>query len=113
PLTQRDYYHLFAFFNGTALEADRANPKVPGSIRFLGPTLTLDDPQTAAARAKLGAGIADVTTKLAARADQLRQPDEAWEAATRKAAADAPREHLLDVTAFDSLGGATHEVLND
>jgi hypothetical protein len=41
PFTQKEYYQLFAFFNGTALEADRTNPKVPGSIKFLGPTLTL------------------------------------------------------------------------
>ncbi len=40
PFTQRDYYGLFAFFNNTALEADRANAKVPGSIRFIRP---LDD----------------------------------------------------------------------
>ncbi|HJZ53986.1 MAG TPA: PSD1 and planctomycete cytochrome C domain-containing protein, partial [Gemmataceae bacterium] len=113
PFTQKEYYRLFAFFNNTALEADRANPQVPGSIRFLGPTMTLDDPVTAAIRAKLEARIADVARRLAAREDQLRQPDEGWEAATRKAAADAPREHLLEVRAFDSLGGATHEVLKD
>jgi len=41
PFTQKDYYGLFAYMNNTALEADRSNPKVPGSIRFLGPTLTL------------------------------------------------------------------------
>lgn len=45
PFTMRDYYRLFAFFNQTAIEADRANPKVPGSIRFLGPRMTLDDRQ--------------------------------------------------------------------
>ena len=62
PFTQRDYYRLFAFFNGTALEADRANPKVPGSIRFLGPAMTLDDPATAAARAKLEPAVAEVVS---------------------------------------------------
>lgn len=41
PFTMRDYYGLFAFFNNTALEADRSNPKVPGSIRFLGPEMPL------------------------------------------------------------------------
>ncbi len=37
PFSQKDYYRLLAFFNNTEIEADRANPKVPGSIRFLGP----------------------------------------------------------------------------
>src|SRR5262249_19857814 len=41
PFSQKDYYRLFAFFNNTAVEADRADPRVPGSIKFLGPYLTL------------------------------------------------------------------------
>ena len=47
PFTQRDYYGLYAFFNNTAVEADRSNEKVPGSIRFIGPTMTLADPRHA------------------------------------------------------------------
>lgn len=43
PFTQKDYYSLFAYFNSTEIEADRSNPKVPGSIRFLGPTMPLPD----------------------------------------------------------------------
>jgi mono/diheme cytochrome c family protein len=113
PFTQKDYYRLFAFFNSTAIEAERANPKVPGSIRFLGPTMELADPAADAVRLKLKAELADVTKKLAARAEELRKPNAAWEATTRKAAADSPREHLLEVTRFDSSGGATHEVLKD
>jgi mono/diheme cytochrome c family protein len=113
PFTQKDYYRLFAFFNSTAIEAERANPKVPGSIRFLGPTMELQDPATDAVRVKLKAELADLTKKLAARADELRKPDATWEAAARKAAADSPREHVLEVTQFDSSGGATHEVLKD
>ncbi len=41
PFTMRDYYGLFAIMNNTELEADRSNPKVPGSIRFLGPEMPL------------------------------------------------------------------------
>jgi len=41
PFTTQDYYGLFAIFNQTELEADRSNPKVPGSIRFLGPEMSL------------------------------------------------------------------------
>ena len=37
PFSQKEYYQFFAFFNNTAIEADRANPKVPASIQFLGP----------------------------------------------------------------------------
>ncbi|MFO0928610.1 MAG: PSD1 and planctomycete cytochrome C domain-containing protein [Gemmataceae bacterium] len=44
PFTQKDYYRLFAFFNNTFSEADRTNPRVPGSIRFLGPYMKLNGP---------------------------------------------------------------------
>ncbi|MGC1276451.1 MAG: DUF1553 domain-containing protein [Planctomycetaceae bacterium] len=43
PFTQRDYYALFAYFNSTEIEAKRSNPKVPGSIKFLGPTMPLPE----------------------------------------------------------------------
>jgi len=41
PFSQKEYFQFFAFFNNTAIEADRANPKVPGSIQFLGPVLEI------------------------------------------------------------------------
>ncbi len=41
PFSRKDYYGLFAYFNQTAIEADRSNPNVPGSIRFIGPYLNL------------------------------------------------------------------------
>jgi mono/diheme cytochrome c family protein len=50
PFSQKDYYRLFAFFNNTAVEADRAKPDVPGSIRFLGPYLTFPGPSAGAGR---------------------------------------------------------------
>ena len=56
PFTQKDYYQLFAFFNNTAIEADRSNPKVPGSIRFLGPAMTLSSIRSATRRGDRLAG---------------------------------------------------------
>ncbi len=113
PFTQKDYYRLFAYFNNTVIEADRANPKVPGSIRFLGPEMALPNLNAAATKALLQREIEALTQKLSDRANALKSIDAAWEATVRKNAAEAPREHLLEVTAFKSLGGATHEVLKD
>jgi hypothetical protein len=113
PFTMRDYYGLFAFFNNTEIEADRANPNVPGSIRFLGPEMELADPAVTAARDRLQQELTSVKDELAQRAKELETPDAAWETALRAELAAAPREHLLKVTHFESLGGATHEVLED
>ncbi len=113
PFSQKDYYQLFAFFNNTALEADRANPNVPGSIRFLGPTMDLNDPQTVANRKRLETELEVLSKKLAERSAILQTHDATWESVVRKAASEAPRELVLELVSFESLGGAKHEVLKD
>lgn len=111
PFTQRDYYGLFAFFNNTSLEADRTNPKVPGSIQFKGPSLDLEDNN--AARKKLNAELTQVRQSLEELAKNAAQGLDEWEASAKQQARDAAREHVLELTSFESRGGATHEVLSD
>lgn len=65
PFSQEDYYRLFAFFNSTEIEADRSNPKTPGSIRFLGPTMPLTgDPDDSEQREKLAASLKAVDQRI-------------------------------------------------
>ncbi len=113
PISQRDYYGLFAFFNNTALEADRTNPKAPGSIQFKGPTMELADASAQGERAKVQAQVAEVNAKLAALTQSTDAGLAEWEAALRKKVAKAPQEHVLEATSFESAGGATHEILPD
>ena len=45
PFSQVDYYRVAAYFNSTETEVKRANPKVPSSIKFVGPSMKVaDDP---------------------------------------------------------------------
>ncbi len=113
PFTTKEYYRLFAFFNSTAIEADRSNPKVPGSIRFLGPTLEFTDPATESVRQKWVQQANALRKKRTEYLAREYQRDPEWEAMLLKRATTAPREVLLDVTDFASLGGATHEILDD
>ncbi|NDD40972.1 MAG: DUF1549 domain-containing protein, partial [Verrucomicrobia bacterium] len=113
PFTMRDYYGLFAFFNNTELEADRTNPKVPGSIQFKGPTMELRDGVSSGERDALLVRLAAVTNQLAALEKSATTGQSEWEAALTKSAAQATQEHALDITDFDSTGGATHEMLPD
>jgi len=103
PFTLRDYYRLFAVFNQTEIEADRSNSKVPGSIRFLGPYLTLHDAERTDRRAEL-------TDRIAALRDELMK-------LTRSAAADdeqsAAMATVLVPEEFKSQEGADHRVLAD
>ncbi|MEN9576010.1 MAG: hypothetical protein RL514_3865 [Verrucomicrobiota bacterium] len=113
PISQRDYYGLFAFFNSTELEADRTNPKVPGSIQFKGPTLELRDSVSSGERDAVLTRLAAVTNQLIALANSASTGQTEWETALVKSSAQAPQEHVLDIADFDSTGGATHEVLPD
>lgn len=113
PFTQRDYYGLFAFFNHTSLEADRTNPKVPGSIQFQGPTMDLADSAMEAERSQLRQQLDSVVSSL----DEMKTVAESslpeWEAAVRRKMSQSAQEHILAVESFTSTGGATHEVLAD
>jgi hypothetical protein len=73
PFTMRDYYGLFAFFNTTAIEAERANPKVPGSIAFRGPALTLDDAEVKAKRKPIETLLGDAKRRLVGDAQQAKK----------------------------------------
>ena len=113
PFTQRDYYGLFAFFNNTELEADRTNPKVPGSIQFKGPVMELRDAVSSGERAAIASRIADVERQLAALQTAAAAGQSDWETTLAKSAAQSAQEHTLDIADFDSNGGATHEILPD
>ncbi len=113
PFTQRDYYGLFAFFNGTAIEADRTNPKVPGSIRFLGPAMSLREAGRGEERARLAGEIARLDEALASRRRALDAEPAAWEARIAAAIGSAAQTHVLRIEDFDSEAGAPHRVLED
>ncbi len=66
PITQKDFYSLLAYYNNTEKEAERANPKTPGSIAFNGSPFALPDADRAAEREKLAAQIKALDTQITA-----------------------------------------------
>jgi len=107
PFTQKDYYGLFAFFNNTELEADRANPRVPGSIRFQGPSVKLNMTKSYSKE------ISDLQNELQERKKALSGFDESWEKKVLSQAAKGSGTVVLPISDFESQGGATHEILSD
>ncbi len=73
PFTQKEYYQLFAFFNNTAIEADRSDANVPGSIRFLGPSLALEPATANPERERLTAELARLDLGLRVRRQANRR----------------------------------------
>jgi uncharacterized protein DUF1549/uncharacterized protein DUF1553/cytochrome c len=117
PFTQRDYYGMLAFFNGTEIEADRSNPKVPGSIRFLGPKMPLADERLATERAALIEAVRRTKEFLDARRRELESGLDEWANPLREAAARQAvpiQTHVLEIADFDSQGDmTTFDVLPD
>ncbi len=113
PFSMREYYGLFAFFNHTELEADRSNPKVPGSIRFLGPELKLESREIAQQSQSVRQRLSDVTRQIAERRAKVADTLDEWEASVQPTKTGAAQEHVLAASDFDSLEGATHEILAD
>lgn len=113
PFTQRDYYRLFAFFNNTAIEAERSKPTAPGSIRFIGPEMALRDPVAEVARERLSAEIEVLQRRLDERGRELAEHTTAFESELAMALRNAPRTHIVDAANFESSAGAPYKVLED
>jgi hypothetical protein len=113
PFSQKEYYQFFAFFNNTAIEADRANPKVPGSIQFLGPTMKLANGTATADKRPLDKQLPEIDRRIAARTAALRKGVGRWENNLRAAADGAAQSHVLDLVDFESAEGAAFEHLAD
>ncbi|WP_166647051.1 PSD1 and planctomycete cytochrome C domain-containing protein [Prosthecobacter fusiformis] len=65
PFSQEDYYRLLAYFNNTEKEAERSNPKTPGSIRFDGVPYAMPEADKDSARAKLSQQLEQVKEEMA------------------------------------------------
>ena len=55
---------MLAYFNNTEKEAERTNPKTPGSIQFNGSPFKLSDPAKEAERAKINSDLATLTDEI-------------------------------------------------
>jgi mono/diheme cytochrome c family protein len=113
PFKQHEYYRLLAFFNNTAIEADRANPKVPGSIAFLGPLLSLSDPVQDRERERLRAELRRVDDTLSKRRHELERDLERWAKEQAGKVQSASQVHVLQVKNFASSSGSPHRILKD
>ncbi|WP_395717563.1 PSD1 and planctomycete cytochrome C domain-containing protein [Prosthecobacter sp.] len=66
PFTQRDYYSLLAYYNNTEKEAERTNPKTPGSIQFKGVAYQIKDTSREEQRQQLAAQMKALEAQIAA-----------------------------------------------
>lgn len=113
PFTMKDYYGMFAFFNTTRQEADRTNPKSPGSIQFKGIYLDLADPEVAAAKAKLEQKSTALKREIKRRSKALEQDDDDWEKSLLAKSEDVARLRPLDIKEVKASAGSAFEIQED
>jgi mono/diheme cytochrome c family protein len=111
--SQKEYFQLYAFFNNTVIEADRANAKVPASIRFLGPSMTLNDEEDKAERLGLRRALKEISRQIEGRMTEVRRDSGEWESELRQLAENAPQAHVLKLDHFATAEGAGHRTLDD
>ncbi|MGB0579334.1 MAG: PSD1 and planctomycete cytochrome C domain-containing protein [Limisphaerales bacterium] len=113
PFTQKDYYGMFAFFNTTRQEADRTNPKSPGSIQFKGIYLDLADPDVAAAKVKLDEKSAALKQEIKKRNRELTKGNATWEQSLLATSEEVARLRPLKIHEVKSSAGSTFEFLEN
>lgn len=112
PISQGDYYSLLAYFNNTEKEAERTNPKVPGSIAFKGSPFAMNGSAPDPERQRLQAEKAAIEARMTS----LKKDDaafQAWLEKARTSSDETVTDHTLDVVEFISENGASHRELDD
>jgi hypothetical protein len=113
PFSQKEYYQLFAFFNNTAIEAERKNPRVAGSIQFIGPSMKLSGGSGEEKRHGLDGELKQIDRKISKRIRAMRNEASSWESSLRTSLESAPQTHVLELLDFASSEGAAHRELDD
>lgn len=106
PITQRDFYRLYAIFNNCEDENDKTH-----STGRLGPLIRVPSPKQAAELKTLDTEIAAVEKTLAQMDRKYARGQAAWE--RQLAVADGPTWTVLDPREVRSEGGATVTRLDD
>ena len=113
PISQRDYYRLFAFFNQTERETDFTSAKALAALKFIGPYLTLPDPAADAAQSTLASRTAELDTRIAAASARARADFPAWAQSLVASLATAGQTHPLEIAEFESSGEVEFRQLPD
>ncbi|MDB6026446.1 MAG: Planctomycete cytochrome [Verrucomicrobiales bacterium] len=113
PISQKEYYQLFAFFNNTAKETDKRTPNATAALKFSGPYLNLPDTQNEPRRNELQKQIDDLTQRIDSRSEELQKSQPSWEEKVRTRGLQSGQVQALDITDFDAESGSSHRILED
>ena len=113
PVTQQEYYQLFAYFNNTPIETAFRGKNATAAIDFTGPMMELPSEELERKRQEARQRLADLEAKIAGRQKNLPPADAKWEAELLARAERAGSWEPLIPTSFASSGKATGAILDD
>ena len=113
PITQKEYYQLFAFFNNTPKETDYRTPNSTAAIDLKGPYLKLPDAEEEFKQDELEKKIARLKQQIDDRGEKLASSQETWEQKIKKEATDLSKTHVLDIAEFETESGSLYRILDD
>jgi mono/diheme cytochrome c family protein len=112
PISQKEYYQLFAYFNNTARETDFASAKALAALKFTGPFVTLSDPANDEKRRAVQTRLDALDAHANPRKERLLAELEAWEKSAL-ATLEAGETHALEIAKFDSHGESNYRIRPD
>ena len=111
PITQKDYYRFFAYFNNTPLEVEKTGPV---TYDFYGPTMDL--PMDAAKKETYQQASKRITELESNRKTVVKAANRdfnAWKAALCESAGKAPTWTPVVPVRFETTGGEDFEIQSD
>ncbi len=113
PITQKEYYQLFAFFNNTPKETDYRTPNSTAAIDLTGPYLKLPDVQHETKENELEKKISRLKQQIDERGAKLAPAQARWEQQIKEEAADLSKTHPLEIAEFEAESGSLYRILDD
>lgn len=113
PISQKEYYRLFAFFNNTPIEVK--NPLGKGvRFDFVGPQIDLPlRPEQQRERARLEREVTDAKQRHENAIGSAKRRQREWEARMTSDLDRGSRWRVLDIAAFESTGDEDFRILDD
>lgn len=113
PITQKDYYRLFAFFNNTPKETDLRTAKSTASLKMTGPYMDLPDATMEARRKMLLARMDELSRQFGVRSNEVVRLQPVWEKRLRSENLGGSQTHVLDMADVDVESGSSYRLLED
>ncbi len=113
PISQKEYYEMFAFFNSSQQETAFSTPKSTIALKITGPFMDLPDAQIEKKRIEIQGKIDQVTQRIDQRSKDLAKDQGEWESKILAAGLPEANIHVLEIAEFDAESGSLHKVLED